>query len=370
METMQNQSNRIPMPFGVRTLMARVALVVGGIILGLLIAEASVAVFFPQQVRMASSPTSFFLKYDPDIGWVNKAGAEGVSGTSRDVGSFDVRINRLGYRGREVAVPKPAGVRRIAFLGDSNTFGYGIQEGQRFSDILAGHRPASTEIVNLGVFGYGTEQEAIYLERHALALSPDMVVLAVSAGDLSDVMSSINGGAAKPFCRMIDGRFTMHNIPVPVSTPLLSSSSLKSRAKVFLYRHSHLYRLMLSRIIALNPYMFDTVREMDEKEGFGVMVEIIRGMDRVCREKGILFKVLLISHGEWVAGMKKNPGAVIGYYQPLIGALKSGGVEVIDTTDRFVTWKGEPLFFEKDAVHLTAAGNRLVAELLHKELFR
>lgn len=350
--------------------MTNIFLIVAGLLMGLVIAEGAVALLFPQQVRMASSPTSFFLTYDPDIGWINKAGVDGVSGTVRDVGSFDVRINSIGYRGKEVVVPKPPGVRRIAFLGDSNTFGYGIQEGQRFSDILAAAAPPSTEIVNLGVFGYGTEQEAIYLERHALALSPDMVVLAVSAGDLSDVMSSINAGTAKPFCRMIDGRFTMHNIPVPVSTPLLSSSSLQSRAKVFLYRYSHLYRLMLSRIIALNPYMFDTVREMDEKEGFGVMVEIIRGMDRVCREKGIQFKVLLISHGEWIEGMKKNPGAVIGYYAPLKAALSASGVEVIDTADSFVSWNGEPLFFEKDAVHLSVAGNRLVAELLNKELLR
>lgn len=353
-----------------RILVANFMLIIVGIVFALILAEFCVALFFPQQVRMASSPASFFLKYDPDIGWVNKAGAQGASGTASDVGSFDVRINSLGYRGREVAISKPAGFSRIAFLGDSNTFGYGIQEGERFSDILAAAAPPSTEIVNLGVFGYGTEQEAIYLERHALALSPDMVVLAVSAGDLSDVMSSINAGAAKPFCRIVDGRFTMHNIPVPVSSPLMSSSSLQSRAKVFLYRHSHLYRLMLSRIIALNPYMFDTVREMDEKEGFGVMVEIIRGMDRVCREKGIQFKVLLISHGEWIEGMKKNPGAVIGYYAPLKAALLASGVEVIDTTDSFVTWKGDPLFFEKDAVHLTVAGNRRVAELLQKELFR
>lgn len=352
-----------------RTWVIHIMLVCAGIVTALLAAEILVALLLPQQVRMATSPASFFLEYDPDIGWVNRAGAEGVSGTARDVGAFNVRINSLGYRGKEVAVPKPAEVRRIAFLGDSNTFGYGVQEGQRFSDILAQHQPASTEIVNLGVFGYGTEQEAIYLERHALGLSPDMVVLAVSAGDLSDVMSSINAGAAKPFCRMIDGRFTMHNIPVPASTPLLSSRSLKSRTKVLLYRHSHLYRLMLSRIIALNPYMFDTVREMDEKEGFGVMVEIVRGMDRVCREKGIPFKVLLISHGEWIEGMKKDGSAAIGYYAPLKAALLASGLDVIDTTDSFVAWKGEPLFFEKDAVHLTATGNRLVAELLGEELF-
>lgn len=363
---MQRDTDKNRLQTGVLNL----ALICGGLMMAVVIVEVSVALVAPQQVRMATTPGSFFLRYDPDIGWVNREGAHGLYEPPKGVPPFQVTINPQGFRGPEVAIRKPAGVRRIVFLGDSNTFGFGIQEGERFSDLLVKQAPVRTEIVNLGIFAYGTDQEAIYLERKALRFAPDTVVLVVSAGDLSDVMSSINAGAAKPFCRIIDGRFSIHNIPVPVSTPLMSSSSLTSRTKVLLYRHSHLYRLLLARIIALNPYMSDTVREMDEKEGFNVMVEIIRGMDRVCREKGISFKVLLVSHGEWIEGMKKNPGAVIGYYQPLTGALKSLGIDLLDTTDSFVAWKGEPLFFEKDAVHLTVAGNRLVAELLQHQLFK
>jgi len=330
----------------------------------LLLLELAIALFMPQQVRMANTPGGFFLRYDPEIGWVNREGAVGVDAPQKGIPPYNVRINSLGYRGREVLLPKPRGIRRIAFIGDSNTFGYGVQEGERFSDLLAQKSKAGTEILNLGVFGYGTDQEAIYLEANGIRFAPDIVVLAVSAGDLSDVMSSVNAGAAKPFCKIIDGKFTINNIPVPPSTPLLSSRSLESRSKVFLYKHSHLYRLLLSRVLALNRYMIDTVQEMDEKEGFGVMVEIIKGMRQVCSEGGIDFKVLLISHGEWINGMKRNTAARIGYYEQLKQVLKASGIEVIDPTEAFVHWQGEPLFFQNDAVHLTAAGNRLVAREL------
>lgn len=348
----------------VKKVLLHTVLVFGGVLLGLLLSELCVALFVPQQVRMASAPASFFLRYDPDIGWVNREGVEGVDHPAKGVPPFRVRINAQGFRGPEVEVPKPAGVRRIAFLGDSNTFGFGIEEGERFTDLLARSAPAGTETINLGVFAYGTDQEAIYLERNALRLDPDMVVLAVSAGDLLDVMSSVNGGAAKPFCKIIDGRFTINNIPVPQSTPLLSSRSLKSRIKVALYRHSHLFRLMLNRVLALNSYMTDTVREMDDGEGFTVMVEIIKGMQRVCRESGIDFKVVLISHGDWIAGLKQDRSAQIGYYGALKQALTREGVEIIDPTDDFVAWQGEPLFFPQDAVHLTPAGNVLLARTL------
>lgn len=357
-------------PTFLKTWGVNLALICGGLAFGLLIAELSIALIAPQQVWMAETPKSFFLRYDPDIGWVNRAGAEGVDQPPKGLPGFRVTINRHGYRGPEVVLAKPPGVRRILFLGDSNTFGYGIREGERFSDLLAKTAPPRTEILNLGVFGYGTDQEAIYLERQALKLAPDQVILAVSAGDLSDVMSSVNAGAAKPFCRIIDGKFSIHNIPVPPSTPLLSSRSLKSRTKVFLYRHSHLFRLVLARVLALNRYMVDTVQEMDEREGFGVMLEIIKGMKRVCMESGIDFKVLLISHGEWIDGMRRDPGARIGYYASLKEALTAAGVEVVDPTAAFVKWQGEPLFFKNDAVHLSVAGNRLVADILQNSLLQ
>lgn len=339
-------------------------LVIAACCCGILIAELFVALVMPQQVRMATTPAGFFLRYDPDIGWVNQDGAERVAEPQKNVPPYRVRINSLGYRGPAVAIPKPRGTRRIVFLGDSNTFGYGIQEVERFSDLLTAHAPPGTDILNLGVFGYGTDQEAIYLEQNGLRFAPDMVVLAVSAGDLSDVMSSVNAGAAKPFCRIKDGKLTINNIPVPPSTPLLSSRSLNSRGKVFLYKHSHLYRLLLSQVLVLNRYMTDTVQEMDEKEGFEVMVEIIKGMKQVCAEGGIGFKVLLISHGEWIEGMRRSGSARIGYYQPLKQVLTASGIEVIDPTDAFVKWQGEPLFFTDDAVHLTPAGNRLIAREL------
>lgn len=343
-------------------------LLLGGGLLGLLLAELSVACLAPQQVWMASNPKSFFLRYDPDIGWVNREGAAGIDAVAQIGARYNVRINSFGFRGPEIAVTKHRGVKRLLFLGDSNTFGYGIEEAERFSDILARSAPGGTETINSGVFGYGTDQEAIYLERRLLRFAPDQVVLAVSAGDLSDVMSSVNGGTAKPFCRITDGKFTLNNIPVPRSTPLLSSRALKSRTKVFLYRHSHLYRLLNARVLALNRFMTDSVQEMDEAEGFTVMTEIIKGMERVCLEGGIDFKVLLISHGDWIEGLRRDPKAQIGYYGPLKQALGAAGIKVIDPTDAFVAWQGEPLFFKKDAVHLTPAGNALVARIMAREL--
>ena len=44
----------------------------------------------------------------------------------------DYRVNAEGLRGAETTVEKPAGVRRVAVLGDSIAFGYWVAEGDGF----------------------------------------------------------------------------------------------------------------------------------------------------------------------------------------------------------------------------------------------
>jgi hypothetical protein len=48
-----------------------------------------------------------------------------------------VRLNELGYRDKKHEAAKPPGVVRIAFVGDSYTFGVGLAEEDRFSNVVA-----------------------------------------------------------------------------------------------------------------------------------------------------------------------------------------------------------------------------------------
>jgi lysophospholipase L1-like esterase len=347
-----------------RRLLVNAALVAGGLIISILLAEVFIALFSPQQVLTTSAPGIFFVEYDEQTGWVNRPGASGGYSPATGIPPTRVEINRLGYRGREVPPVKPVDVKRILFLGDSNTFGYGVEEEERFSDILARSLPQNYQTINLGVFGYGTDQEALLLERSGLRFTPDVVVLGFSAGDLSDNMSSVNGGAAKPFCKFEGEGLTLRNVPVPVSSPLMKSDSRTSWTKGVLYRYSHLYRLVLSRVREANVYMRDSVLEMDENEGMRTTLGIIQGMDAVCRESGCRLVVFLISHGVWIDSLRKNPAVGVGYYPALKMALEQMGVPVIDTTPAFLLHHDKELFFRNDPVHLTSRGNEAAAEVL------
>ncbi|HVS10587.1 MAG TPA: GDSL-type esterase/lipase family protein [Planctomycetota bacterium] len=96
------------------------------------------------------------------------------------------RVNSQGWRGPERSEARTEGLLRIACLGDSHTFGHGVQDGETWPAVLErelGARGVRSEALNFGVGGFDTEQELRLLETRALAFAPDLVLLEVFAND-------------------------------------------------------------------------------------------------------------------------------------------------------------------------------------------
>lgn len=142
-------------------------------------------------------------RYDPALGWVP---AEGYR-------SERVRVNALGLRGPELAREKPRGERRVLAVGDSFTFGEGVADADtwpaRLERTLGGPR-----VANLGVLGYGLDQQLLRLRQTGLALDPDVVVLAPFDDDLDRVLLAFRD-YAKPRFRLEGGALRLTHVPVP-----------------------------------------------------------------------------------------------------------------------------------------------------------
>ncbi|MCB0333512.1 MAG: SGNH/GDSL hydrolase family protein, partial [Bdellovibrionales bacterium] len=100
-----------------------------------------------------------------------------------DFQGVPVRTNSCGMRGKEISTIKPERTYRVAFLGDSFTFGWGVNEEEAFpwivEKILQEHASegVNVEIINMGVPGYSTFQQVALFEEKGLDFAPDAVVL-------------------------------------------------------------------------------------------------------------------------------------------------------------------------------------------------
>ncbi|MCG3132980.1 MAG: hypothetical protein HMLKMBBP_00066 [Planctomycetes bacterium] len=102
-------------------------------------------------------------------------------------------VNARGYRTPEVAIPKPAGVRRVACIGDSVTFGLPLEMHEawpaRLERLMRGRGEARAECVNFGVPGYASLQGLRVAEIDAPAYAPDVVVAAF--GHFNDFVPAV-----------------------------------------------------------------------------------------------------------------------------------------------------------------------------------
>lgn len=92
----------------------------------------------------------------------------------------DIRVNALGYREREIDLTNAGDSFRIAVIGDSFTFGQGVREDDRFTNILQvelDKTPGIYEVLNFSRPGAETVHHLQMLENDVLNLRPDFILL-------------------------------------------------------------------------------------------------------------------------------------------------------------------------------------------------
>ena len=92
-----------------------------------------------------------------------------------------IEISAFGTRG-PVPAPIP-GVRRVLVLGDSVTFGQGVEVEQAFPAVAAGALGDRYQLINAGVPSWNLAQEVRWLELDGAALRPDAVLICFFIND-------------------------------------------------------------------------------------------------------------------------------------------------------------------------------------------
>lgn len=158
-----------------RNLIRNLALALVSLVVALALCEGLLRVF-----GAGVLPRPDLYLDDPSVGKRMRPGWSG------DEFEAPVTINSKGLRNPEIAYEKPADTYRILALGDSWTFGFRMNEPDAYPRQLERLLNASAatrgdtrkiEVINAGVVGYSTDQEAAYLATEGWKYSPDLVLV-------------------------------------------------------------------------------------------------------------------------------------------------------------------------------------------------
>ena len=119
--------------------------------------------------------------------------AFGVSLPARRWFALHTKLNSLGYRDDEWSIDKSVGVRRIAFVGDSFTYGWGIERVKdRFTDGIQARinrvLPGSTEVMNVAKPGWDTSAQIKPIQDMIALFGVDEVILCYVPNDIEKLL--------------------------------------------------------------------------------------------------------------------------------------------------------------------------------------
>jgi lysophospholipase L1-like esterase len=253
----------------------------------------------------------------------------------------DVRVtyNERGLRDRPI-LPKGNDEYRILALGDSVTFGTGVDQDKTFAarlePLLQGrlHRPV--RVINSGVGGYNTVQEVTYFKRDGLPLQPDLVLLTYVQNDIE-----VNRGPFDPWAQ---------SSPWGKSFPDMVVTLV---GKLWFYRlihHTYTYALP-------KPQWGATTTSPQEARGWRESMAALEELVAICTERKI---PLIIFFRRMDAD--ENPlllADVVRHAQ---------GVPVKDMAPWFAGLKVASVVNSKVDGHPNAEGHRVMAEHMAEDI--
>jgi lysophospholipase L1-like esterase len=249
--------------------------------------------------------------------------------------------NASGYRGPDVAPGSHDGIYRILSLGDSSTFGWGVEGSENYptrlrEELRRRHPGLAVEVVNLGVCGYSSFQGKVLLEREGLAYRPDLVTISYGSNDWS-------------------------RVPEPFDESYRRSAGWSGSARSLLHR-SRAYQVYAAFLTSLfEAGWSDRVRKASRTAGGEMPLN-------VGPEKS---RANIISMIETARSAGADPIVVTNCVRdemarPVLEAAEAAGVPIVDTASLLDQWipliPDDPRFAGDMARVVAIYGERQVAE--------
>ena len=273
--------------------------------------------------------------------------AFGMSLPARRWFALHTTLNSLGCRDAEWVVDRPAGVKRIAFVGDSFSYGWGIERVEdRFTERIGTRfdqrSPGAVEIMNVAKPGWGTRGQMAPIADMIDRFDVDEIVLCYVLNDIEKLL---------PRTDDFD----------PIRPP---EPSLFDPDRSCLL--DHLYRTVwIPRVPTVKGYhdwlaegyANEQIRHHQERQ----LGDIIR----YCRESGVTFRVVLLPFIR-TGGTKFDAKSL---HEQMRRFFESQQVEVLDLLPTITGIDPAELTVNRHDAHPNETAHRLFAEAIWQSFY-
>ena len=335
---------------------------------------------------------SSFFQRDEQLGWLPRpqmAGEQPYYGKA-----IPFHTNSRGWRDREYPLEANSHTTRIVVLGDAFSWGYHVKDQEVYPKVLEALME-QTDVINLGVPGFATDQEIQYFKRTALPYQPDTVILAFYLDNTYEA----------------DGKLVHQTLASPADEPTKTAQPqnepatgavlqlkryLKDRSALYRWGHEQLATnntivKMLSRaglreplggIESLDVSLLPALK--DAPDSIAPLLQLVEAklleLDRLLTERGIRFIIVLIPSEASIEQRAFDRAIALTKfgrddfdldqpYRLLEEFAKRNMIELINPTDTFraIHRADDSLYLVHDK-HFSPKGHQVFAQEIYRYL--
>ena len=323
------------------------------------------------------------IQYDRILGWALTPGWTGTHGHH----DFEVTysINEHGFRGRFPDLSQPKVRPRVGVLGDSFTFGFGVNDGETFVDLLQQGDP-DRDYLNLAVPGYSTDQEYLLMRNRGRSLEIDHYLLVIYLGNdfLDNALPwPLQTQLAKPYFELTEaGDLVLRNTPVPREPKPAEYQRLSLASETFgdelaafesrwlpVLHKSHLLSRILPDRAPADKSVTDSILDRRQAPRIRLVAALLDAIQEEAAKQGASLTVVLLPGQSLVTAPDSWSGRFQWFVGERIGEMcQIVGVEAIDITAALLSGAAErddaKKLFHPNEGHFTVYGHRLVETIL------
>lgn len=267
--------------------------------------------------------------------------------------SFLHKTNSHGLRQDKESQDKDSKILRVAFLGDSMTYGLGVENNETFPSLLDS---PSFETLNFGVIGYGPYEEKELFEDFVVNFAPDVTVLCFLTGNDLDEVADGPGRYEIIGDGFLWDKAAEHTVKYRFK--FMKTTPVLKNIHYSLIKRSNLYNIII--------YGVDyTVKPVDYNNAFEKTAGVISEIKKIADANGSRLVLLVIptTSIEVLGTEKERPYFLRGF--PLNSKLeeltRENDIGFLDLLEDFRNYPNpEKLYFKFDG-HLTPEGHKFVA---------